>query len=114
MHSRCPLLNIFKKTFQAAICRCSQPLSGFNSRCQEDETLIDIIMRTTPNASYVYIVDTRPKVHVCLSAFHLSEKASQTIPVALKISLLIKHVSSQIIQFQNDMHGVVVFFCKSS
>ena len=82
----------FKNTFQAAICRCSQPLSGFNSRCQEDETLIDIIMRTTPNASYVYIVDTRPKVHVCLSAFHLSEKASQLIPVTMRISLLIKTI----------------------
>ncbi|XP_073252386.1 phosphatidylinositol-3,5-bisphosphate 3-phosphatase MTMR6-like [Porites lutea] len=60
---RLPALSFYYKKTKSAICRCSQPLSGFNSRCQEDETLIDIIMRTTPSASYVYIVDTRPKIN---------------------------------------------------
>lgn len=48
--------------FQAVICRCSQPLSGFSARCVEDEQLLDCILQTNPNCSFMYVVDTRPRV----------------------------------------------------
>lgn len=60
---RLPALSFLYKKTKAAICRSSQPLSGFNSRCQEDEMLIQAIMNTTPDAKYIYIVDTRPKLN---------------------------------------------------
>ena len=49
--------------FQAALCRCSQPLSGFSARCLEDEQMLNCILRTNPNSSYMYVVDTRPRVN---------------------------------------------------
>lgn len=60
---RLPALSYLYRNTKAAICRCSQPLSGFNSRCQEDENLIQAISKATPDAKYVYIVDTRPKIN---------------------------------------------------
>lgn len=49
---------------QAAICRCSQPLAGFNSRSLEDEQLLNQIAKCNPNnISELYIVDTRPKIN---------------------------------------------------
>lgn len=60
---RLPALSFLYKKTKAAICRCSQPLSGFNTRCQEDEMLIQAILDTTPDAKYIYIVDTRPKIN---------------------------------------------------
>lgn len=47
---------------QAALCRSSQPLSGFSARCEEDEQLLDCILRSNPNTSHMIVVDTRPKV----------------------------------------------------
>lgn len=47
---------------KAAICRCSQPLSGFSARCMEDEQLLETIRKTNPNAGVMYVVDTRPRV----------------------------------------------------
>ncbi|MPC39637.1 Myotubularin-related protein 6 [Portunus trituberculatus] len=47
--------------FQAALCRSSQPLSGFSARCEEDEQLLDCILRSNPNTSHMIVVDTRPK-----------------------------------------------------
>lgn len=47
---------------QAAICRCSQPLSGLNSRCMEDEQMLQAICQANPNCPFIYVVDTRPKV----------------------------------------------------
>lgn len=47
---------------QAAICRCSQPLSGFNARCVEDEQLLNCILQSNPNSKTLYVVDTRPMV----------------------------------------------------
>lgn len=47
---------------QAAICRCSQPLSGFSARCPEDEQMMYNILRTNLNSKYMYVVDTRPRV----------------------------------------------------
>lgn len=47
---------------KASICRCSQPLSGFSARCMEDEKMLNHVLRTNPNSSFMYVVDTRPKV----------------------------------------------------
>lgn len=47
---------------QAALCRCSQPLSGFSARCVEDEQLLNGIVQANPNAKFMYVVDTRPRV----------------------------------------------------
>lgn len=48
----------------AAICRCSQPLSGFNNRSLEDEQLLEHITNSNPNGRReLYIVDTRPKIN---------------------------------------------------
>jgi len=56
----------------AVICRCSQPLSGFNSRCEEDEALLDCIRRTKDAARVLYVVDTRPRVSGLITSFILS------------------------------------------
>uniref|UniRef100_A0A6B2EES0 phosphatidylinositol-3,5-bisphosphate 3-phosphatase n=1 Tax=Phlebotomus kandelakii TaxID=1109342 RepID=A0A6B2EES0_9DIPT len=48
---------------RASICRCSQPLSGFSARCLEDEQMLEAIRKTNPNASYMYVVDTRPRIN---------------------------------------------------
>uniref|UniRef100_UPI00358F82D2 myotubularin-related protein 7-like isoform X1 n=2 Tax=Myxine glutinosa TaxID=7769 RepID=UPI00358F82D2 len=47
----------------AALCRCSQPLSGFSARCEEDERLLQAIRLANPNCNYLYVVDTRPKIN---------------------------------------------------
>lgn len=53
---------------QAAICRSSQPLSGFSARCLEDEQMLEAILRSNPRSDFMYVVDTRPKVGpLCLS-----------------------------------------------
>ena len=50
----------------ASLIRCSQPLAGFSARCIEDEQLLDCILKTNKNSTFMYIVDTRPKVRtVC-------------------------------------------------
>lgn len=52
---------------QAAICRSSQPLSGFSARCLEDEQMLEAILRSNPHSDFLYVVDTRPKVRpLCL------------------------------------------------
>ncbi|KAI2664842.1 Myotubularin-related protein 8 [Labeo rohita] len=47
----------------AAICRCSQPLSGLTSRCVEDEQMLQAISQANPNCPFIYVVDTRPKLN---------------------------------------------------
>jgi len=47
---------------QAAICRCSQPLSGFSARCVEDESLLQAIRKANQSSKYMFVVDMRPKV----------------------------------------------------
>ena len=47
----------------AAICRCSQPLSGFQKRSVEDEKLLQAILRANPGSTFMYVVDTRPKIN---------------------------------------------------
>ncbi|XP_066999700.1 myotubularin-related protein 8 isoform X2 [Anabrus simplex] len=59
---RLPVLAYLHRN-KAVICRCSQPLSGFSARCLEDEQLLNCILRTNPNSSYMYVVDTRPRIN---------------------------------------------------
>lgn len=47
----------------ASITRCSQPLSGFSARCQEDEQLLEAILKTNSYTNTMYIVDTRPRIN---------------------------------------------------
>ncbi|XP_066908104.1 myotubularin-related protein 6 isoform X3 [Halyomorpha halys] len=59
---RLPVLSYLHKN-KAAICRCSQPLSGFNARCLEDEQMLDCILNTNSNFNYMFVVDTRPRIN---------------------------------------------------
>lgn len=58
---RLPVLT-YRYTNDACICRCSQPLSGFSQRCEEDESLLNAILRTNCKSKVLYVVDTRPRV----------------------------------------------------
>ncbi|XP_067903498.1 myotubularin-related protein 8 [Heterodontus francisci] len=60
---RFPVLSYFFKENNAAICRCSQPLSGFSARCVEDEQMLQAISKANPQSSFMYVVDTRPKLN---------------------------------------------------
>ncbi|XP_041050871.1 myotubularin-related protein 8 isoform X2 [Carcharodon carcharias] len=60
---RFPILSYFFKKNKAAICRCSQPLSGFSARCVEDEQMLQAISKANPGSSFMYVVDTRPKLN---------------------------------------------------
>ncbi|XP_060263404.1 myotubularin-related protein 8 isoform X5 [Ovis aries] len=60
---RVPVLSYFYKENNAAICRCSQPLSGFYTRCIDDELLLEAIRQTNPGSQFLYVVDTRPKLN---------------------------------------------------
>ncbi|GIY09708.1 myotubularin-related protein 8 [Caerostris extrusa] len=59
---RLPVLSYLHKNM-AALCRCSQPLSGFSARCVEDEQLLNCILKSSPNSDFMYVVDTRPKIN---------------------------------------------------
>ncbi|XP_046695055.1 myotubularin-related protein 8 isoform X1 [Silurus meridionalis] len=61
--NRLPALSYYHKDTKAAICRCSQPLSGLNSRCIEDEQMLQAISKANPNCPFIYVVDTRPKLN---------------------------------------------------
>ncbi|XP_015226930.1 PREDICTED: myotubularin-related protein 7-like [Cyprinodon variegatus] len=58
---RFPALSYFHQDTLAAVCRCSQPLSGFSGRCQEDEMMLQAVMKSNPGSDFIYVVDTRPK-----------------------------------------------------
>ncbi|CAK6443048.1 unnamed protein product [Pipistrellus nathusii] len=60
---RFPVLSYYHQNKEAAICRCSQPLSGFSARCLEDEHLLQAISKANPANRYMYVVDTRPKLN---------------------------------------------------
>ncbi|XP_078123143.1 myotubularin-related protein 7b isoform X3 [Sander vitreus] len=60
---RFPALSYFHQDTLAAVCRCSQPLSGFSGRCQEDEMMLQMLMKSNPGSDYIYVVDTRPKLN---------------------------------------------------
>ncbi|XP_037327403.1 myotubularin-related protein 7b isoform X2 [Pungitius pungitius] len=49
--------------YRAAVCRCSQPLSGFSGRSQDDEMMLQVMMKANPGSDYIYVVDTRPKLN---------------------------------------------------
>uniref|UniRef100_A0A8C7YTK1 Myotubularin related protein 6 n=1 Tax=Oryzias sinensis TaxID=183150 RepID=A0A8C7YTK1_9TELE len=59
---RFPVLTYFYQEKKAAVCRCSQPLSGFSARCLEDESMLQAISRANHNSRFIYVMDTRPKV----------------------------------------------------
>ncbi|XP_051790464.1 myotubularin-related protein 8 [Erpetoichthys calabaricus] len=60
---RFPVLSYFYKKNNATICRCSQPLSGFNARCVEDEQMLQAISDANKSSPSMYVVDTRPKLN---------------------------------------------------
>ncbi|XP_076001489.1 phosphatidylinositol-3-phosphate phosphatase MTMR7-like [Genypterus blacodes] len=60
---RFPALSYFHQDTLAAVCRCSQPLSGFSGRCQEDELMLQAVMKSNPGSEFIYVVDTRPKLN---------------------------------------------------
>uniref|UniRef100_A0A6Q2YD01 Myotubularin phosphatase domain-containing protein n=1 Tax=Esox lucius TaxID=8010 RepID=A0A6Q2YD01_ESOLU len=60
---RLPTLSYYHKESNGAICRCSQPLSGISARCLEDEEMLQAISRANPNSTFMYVVDTRPKLN---------------------------------------------------
>lgn len=59
---RLPVLSYLHKN-KAAICRCSQPLSGFKARCLEDEQLLNCILKANSKGKFMYVVDTRPRIN---------------------------------------------------
>ncbi|VDP24753.1 unnamed protein product [Soboliphyme baturini] len=60
---RLPVLSYLHRENGASICRCSQPLTGFNSRCGADEDLMHHVLKTNPRSGQLFIVDTRPKIN---------------------------------------------------
>ncbi|TSN95686.1 Myotubularin-related protein 7 [Bagarius yarrelli] len=60
---RLPVLSYFHRDTGAAVCRSSQPLSGFSTRSPEDEQMLQAIMKSNPASEYMYVVDTRPKLN---------------------------------------------------
>ncbi|KAG8004224.1 Myotubularin-related protein 7 [Nibea albiflora] len=56
-------LSPINQHYKAAICRSSQPLSGFSARCLEDEQMLEAILRSNPRSDFMYVVDTRPKLN---------------------------------------------------
>ncbi|XP_055784238.1 myotubularin-related protein 6-like [Salvelinus fontinalis] len=60
---RFPVLTYFYQEKKAAVCRCSQPLSGFSARCLEDESMLQAISKANHNSRFVYVMDTRPKLN---------------------------------------------------
>ncbi|KAM4662129.1 phosphatidylinositol-3,5-bisphosphate 3-phosphatase MTMR8 [Discoglossus pictus] len=60
---RFPVLSYYYKENNAVICRCSQPLSGFSARCDDDEKMLDVICKANPDSPFMYVVDTRPKLN---------------------------------------------------
>ncbi|XP_058241082.1 myotubularin-related protein 7b isoform X3 [Hemibagrus wyckioides] len=60
---RLPVLSYFHRDTSAAVCRSSQPLSGFSTRSPEDEQMLQAIMKSNPASEFMYVVDTRPKLN---------------------------------------------------
>ncbi|XP_059168052.1 myotubularin-related protein 6-like [Physella acuta] len=64
---RLPVLSYLHSENQAALTRCSQPLSGFSARCVEDEQMLQAILRSNPKSEFMYVVDTRPKINAMVN-----------------------------------------------
>ncbi|XP_052793921.1 myotubularin-related protein 6-like isoform X2 [Mya arenaria] len=60
---RLPALSYYHIRNGATICRCSQPLAGFSARCVEDEQMLHAILKANPKSTYLFVVDTRPKIN---------------------------------------------------
>jgi len=60
---RLPALTFYHSSTGAALVRCSQPLSGLNGRSTEDERYLGTIVAANPTSTFLYIVDTRPKIN---------------------------------------------------
>ncbi|XP_071990422.1 phosphatidylinositol-3,5-bisphosphate 3-phosphatase MTMR6 [Engystomops pustulosus] len=60
---RFPVLSYYHPETQVAICRCSQPLSGFSARCLEDEHMLQSVSKANPEWRSMYVMDTRPKLN---------------------------------------------------
>ncbi|XP_029852722.1 myotubularin-related protein 8 isoform X4 [Aquila chrysaetos chrysaetos] len=52
---RIPVLSYLYKENNAAICRCSQPLSGFSARCLEDEQMLQAIREANPGSPFMWL-----------------------------------------------------------
>jgi myotubularin-related protein 6/7/8 len=63
---RLPVLSYFCSNKKSALCRCSQPLSYITRRSPEDEAMIQCIIDANPNSSFLYLLDTRPKVLIAI------------------------------------------------
>ncbi|KAH9494581.1 Myotubularin- protein 8 [Bulinus truncatus] len=64
---RLPVLSYLHSENQAALTRCSQPLSGFSARCVEDEQMLQAILKANPKSDFMYVVDTRPKINAMVN-----------------------------------------------
>jgi len=68
---------------QAAICRCSQPLSGFSARCMEDESLLQAIRKANSSSKYMFVVDMRPKASCICTESCFTDKSPSGIVKSL-------------------------------
>ncbi|VDM04118.1 unnamed protein product, partial [Schistocephalus solidus] len=60
---RLPVLTYLHPNKKAALCRSSQPLSGFSSRSQEDQAFLRQIRDANPLQQVLHVVDTRPHLN---------------------------------------------------
>ncbi|CAI8047738.1 Myotubularin-related protein 6 [Geodia barretti] len=60
---RLPILSYYHSPQQSALCRSSQPLAGLMGRSQEDEEMIQCILKASPNTSTLHVMDTRPRIN---------------------------------------------------
>lgn len=61
---RIPVLSWLHPESQAAVVRCSQPMSGVGGkRCKEDEKLLQAIMDANAQSHKIFIFDARPSVN---------------------------------------------------
>ncbi|KAL6060525.1 Myotubularin- protein 2 [Balamuthia mandrillaris] len=61
---RIPILSWKHPATQASIVRCSQPKTGVSrNSCPEDQNLLQAILKATPNATRLHILDARPKAN---------------------------------------------------
>ncbi|GAA49811.1 Myotubularin- protein 6 [Clonorchis sinensis] len=60
---RFPVLTYLHPNGQSALCRSSQPLAGFASKCIDDQLLLEAIRLANPNQSPLYVVDARPALN---------------------------------------------------
>ncbi|XP_071951261.1 phosphatidylinositol-3,5-bisphosphate 3-phosphatase MTMR6-like [Antedon mediterranea] len=64
---RLPVLSYLHRDNYATITRCSQPLAGFSARCLEDEQMLQAILKSNPKSTFMYVVDTRPKINAMVN-----------------------------------------------